>query len=259
MDLWAEWERRATNLADPARGETARRFYEANRAAMDAGAAVYWPGRWPLVALMGRRAEIGAAAFDTEYQGVPSVEGLTEWPASYWERPGLWFDDWPADLVLRVQSLDPSKGSDSKTGDYQAHIQIALGRDGTMYADAHLGHEQPPLMVARSIELARGFRPDVLVVEDNDALGLLVVEFERQLREANLASPVQSLRNTVNKVVRIRRLGAYFHRGQIRFRNTAGCRLLVDQLRDFAQATHDDGPDALELAVRRLEQLVHSP
>jgi predicted phage terminase large subunit-like protein len=63
--------------------------------------------------------------------------------------------------------------------------------------------------------------------------------------------------NTRNKVVRIRRLGLYFGRGQVRFRNTRGTRLLVDQLRDFPNAEHDDGPDALELAVRRLELLVN--
>src|SRR5262249_11230964 len=101
MDLWAEWERLATNLADPNRGKTAERFYTANRAKMDAGAVVYWPSRWPLVALMRRRAEIGAAAFDTEYQGVPSVEGLTEFPAAYFDRQELWFDNWPDGLVYR--------------------------------------------------------------------------------------------------------------------------------------------------------------
>jgi predicted phage terminase large subunit-like protein len=61
--------------------------------------------------------------------------------------------------------------------------------------------------------------------------------------------------NRQNKVVRIRRLGTYLHRRQVRFRSTPGSRMLVDQLRDFPEAAHDDGPDALELAVRRPEVL----
>jgi hypothetical protein len=34
---------------------------------------------------------------------------------------------------------------------------------------------------------------------------------------------------------------------------------LVDQLRDFPNSAHDDGPDALELAIRRLELLTNPP
>jgi hypothetical protein len=58
-------------------------------------------------------------------------------------------------------------------------------------------------------------------------------------------------------VVRVRRLGVYFGRRQVRFRNTPGTRLLVDQLRDFPNGDHDDGPDALELGVRTLEDLLN--
>ena len=49
---------------------------------------------------------------------------------------------------------------------------------------------------------------------------------------------------------------ARFERG-LRFRNTRGTRLMVDQLRDFPNAGDDDGPDALDLAVRRLELLTN--
>ena len=96
---------------------------------------------------------------------------------------------------------------------------------------------------------------DVLVVENNDGLGLVLEEFHRQAAERNLLFPLDGIRNDLNKVVRIRRLGIYFARAQVRFRNTAGTRLLIEQLREFPHADHDDGPDALELAVRRLEML----
>lgn len=256
MDLWGEWERLATNLANPDRGATAARFYDANRGAMDAGAATYWPSRWPLQALMRRRAEIGAAAFDTEYQGVPSAEGLTEFPAAFFDGPDVWFDDWPANLVCRVQALDPSKGADARTGDYQAHVLVGLDTRGTLYAEAVLAREPIPLMIARSLDMADAFGPlDVLVVEDNDALGLLVSAFEDVIRTRGRVVPLRSVTNTLPKVVRIRRLGLYFARGQVRFRNTRGTRALVNQLRDFPVAAHDDGPDALDLAVRMLELL----
>ena len=40
-------------------------------------------------------------------------------------------------------------------------------------------------------------------------------------------------------------------------RNTRGTRILVDRLRDFPNADFDDGPDALDLAVRVLELLTN--
>ena len=41
----------------------------------------------------------------------------------------------------------------------------------------------------------------------------------------------------------------------IRFRNTPGTREMVDQLQAFPDGDHDDGPDALEMALRLLCEL----
>jgi hypothetical protein len=35
--------------------------------------------------------------------------------------------------------------------------------------------------------------------------------------------------------------------------------MLVDQLREFPHAAHDDGPDALEMALRLAESLAQPP
>ena len=115
-------------------------------------------------------------------------------------------------------------------------------------------------MVSRAIDLARqsGFgQLDSLAVENNDSLGMLIPEFERQLAGRGFLVPVQGVLNTQSKLVRIRRLGLYLGRSRVRFRNTPGTRLLVDQLREFPGADHDDGPDSLALAVPRLELLTN--
>jgi len=55
--------------------------------------------------------------------------------------------------------------------------------------------------------------------------------------------PLQSVRNSVNKVVRVRRLGTYFHRGQVRFQGTPPARgSWSSSLREFPTARWDDGP-----------------
>jgi hypothetical protein len=60
-------------------------------------------------------------------------------------------------------------------------------------------------------------------------------------------------------VVRVRRLGLYLGRNRIKFRNTLGTRLLIEQLREFPTGDFDDGPDAMELAIGRLERLARAP
>jgi hypothetical protein len=51
--------------------------------------------------------------------------------------------------------------------------------------------------------------------------------------------------------MRIRRLSPRLSKRRLRFlTNSPSTQLLVDQLRDFPNGAHDDGPDALEMALR---------
>jgi hypothetical protein len=65
--------------------------------------------------------------------------------------------------------------------------------------------------------------------------------------------------NTVPKVARIRRLSEYLRVGNIHFRNTPGCRMLVEQLRDFPRGQFDDAIDCLATTMIRLEELSPQP
>ena len=207
-----------------------------------------------------RRAEIGSAAFDTEYQGVPSVEGLSEFPAEYFDRPELWFDDWPEDLVYRVQSLDPSKGADAKSGDFQAHVLVGLDsrRD-----DVRRGGADPRAGPADGRSRARSGRRGSdrsrrWWWRTTTRWGCWSTRLTTRSARAVVVVPLQSVFNTQPKVVR--GPGTWdctSDARQVRFRNTRGTHLLVDQLRDFPNADFDDGPDALDLAVRALEPLTN--
>lgn len=69
--------------------------------------------------------------------------------------------------------------------------------------------------------------------------------------------PIFGINNHTNKLVRIRSLTQYLSQGAIRFKGSSpGARLLVEQLRDFPLGDHDDGPDALEMAIRLAADLL---
>src|SRR6201999_2123845 len=105
--------------------DKAREFYEANRAAMDAGAVVLWPAEEDLYTLMKMRVESGRTAFEREKQGSPVDPDLCEWPELYFDDT-LWFDEWPEGLVIRTIALDPSKGRESGRGDYSAYVLVGI-------------------------------------------------------------------------------------------------------------------------------------
>jgi len=191
------------------------------------------------------------------------IEGA-EFPAEWFERPGFWFEDWP-ECVLKVVYLDPSKGRDAKGGDWQALCSAGLVREPTatpgthdlrVYLDCQFHREPVPDMVARAIRTCREWGPVTsLCLEDNGTMGFIGPEVERQTRAAGVLLPWELVTNTEPKLFRIRGLGGYLSRGQIRVRNTPGGRLLRAQLGDVPMGQFDDGPDAAAGAVRRLEQL----
>ena len=257
--LWRKWSRILFDLSPGAGEAGARAFYEANRGAMDAGAVLLWPERetLSLYALMEYRERYGEQAFRTEYSANPGVAEGAEWPSAYFDKHELWFDDWPEGLTHRVYALDPSKGADSKSGDYQAHAKIGLARDGTIYVECDLRREDVAAMADRAIRQASDFGASEMVVEENGTMGFVVPEFERRMNELKLLVPLRGVTQTVAKMSRIRCVGPYLSRGSIRVRNTAGGRMLVAQWRDVPNGEYDDGPDAAATGITRLQMLVN--
>jgi hypothetical protein len=90
-----------------------------------------------------------------------------------------------------------------------------------------------------------------LALEVNQFQELLIAEFQRVSQQRKVLLPIQ----TLDKQVRIRRLGTYLAQRKQRFkRRSGGTALLVEQLRDFPVGENDNGPDALEMALRFLSE-----
>lgn len=215
-----------------------------------------WPARYNKETLAKIRDGRSLYWWSALYQQQPVKHDAIEWPASYFEGDDIWFNDWPEDHGLRVITLDPSKGK-TERGDYSAFVKVALLGD-TYYVEGDLERRVPTQIVETGVEHCKQFRPWGLGIESNAWQDLLGPMFQPSLGELNHGYGVliHEIYNRVNKELRIRRLDTFFKKRQIKFRNTKGTRMLVQQLKEFPLAAHDDGPDALEMAIRWLGDIL---
>lgn len=217
--------------------------------------AALWPDRYNADYLTRLRDNRSLYWWKALYQQQPTRHESLEWPAGHFEGD-LWFDDWPADPGLRVITLDPSKGK-TRHSDFSAYV-LAAYVQGAYFIEADLKRRPPGRIVEDGVEHCRRFKPWGLGVESNTWQDLLGVIFQPHLEDLNHHYGVElhEIYNHVNKTQRIRRLDPYLRNRRIRFRNTPGTRLLVQQLKEFPLAAHDDGPDALEMALRWIGDLL---
>ena len=176
-----------------------------------------------------------------------------EWPNSHFGEH-IWVDEFPNhhEIKIKTLSVDPSKGKDARHGDFSAIVSLARDMHGILYCDAIMQRLDSEKLVDRFVQEAIDFEPDAMVVETNQFQHLLAKQILSESENRGTAIPIIQLYNTINKDVRIRRLGPYLANKNIRFRRSEGSRLLVAQLREFPLGKHDDGPDALEMALRAM-------
>lgn len=209
---------------------------------MTAAEAVLWPERYSLYDLMVARATMGEASFESEFQNNPIDPSKCEWSAKYFDYPGFYFERWPNTLALKTMFVDPSKGRESKPGDYSAII--TLGRDpaGVLYVDCNARNDRDAeTIVQTTMEIYRQFRADAIGFEVNGFQELFCILFRQADEASRTHTPIWAVDNRTNKQVRIRRLGTYLAQRLIRFKaGSPGVALLIEQMRDFPNGTYDD-------------------
>jgi predicted phage terminase large subunit-like protein len=214
-----------------------------------------WPARWPIESLEAIAQSLDRTWWQALYQQRPGRGRGACWPAEYFGE-FLFERAWPERFEYQALSIDPSLGR--RRGDYSA-IVLAGVAGALFWVDASLERRPGEQAVSDALDFWLRYRPDVMALEANAFQELLAAEFDRQCAEKRLPPvAVRLVNQQTPKETRIRRLGAYLARRKLAFRDTPGCRLLVRQLREFPLSEHDDGPDALELAIRTLCDLAAS-
>ena len=266
LDLWQKWESIYTNGGDPDRKKRAEAYFAANRVEMMRGAVILWPEWESLVTLQKMKLEgQGArAAFEREKQMVPVNPEAREWPDACFEE-FIWMAPEErhkfSQAPMRCVALDASKGvkDHGKPGDYSAIVGVAM-TDHLLFVKSDLERRSTSKIVHDLFAFCEDFNPDLVGLETNAFQDLFVGEIltmARQFPGMRLSKLLASgrelvrIENRLNKQVRIRGLSRYVTRREFRFERSPSNIILVDQLRDFPDPhSHDDGPDALEMAMR---------
>lgn len=270
QDLWAEWEGIMRDLSNHNREDDAQEFYRMRESDMLEGVIVTWPERLPYYDLMVKRLN-GRAAFNTEYLNEPS-DPESRYFAHYdtfklmavWNNQiGPWLVPWrkgknePSGVVpvklsdcVLFAATDPSMGM-STQADYSAIIILALDpKTGYRYVlEADLQRRPPSRIMAAQTAWYQKY-PQIMrwVIES--------VQMQAFFKEQ---SGVQSLTETrglplvdyktgaTSKHMRIQSLQAPLENGYLMLCED-GQELLKEQLDQYLHTTHDDGPDALQMA-----------
>ncbi len=214
----------------------------------------------------GGKEGIGSIAFECEYQNNPisPEEQLVreEW-ISYYRPEDLYNQE-----LLIATAIDPALGA-SSSGDYSAMITVGQAGGRIYVLEADIKRRRPGAIADAAV---RNFQrwsaspdsPDgsddsgagarshflCLAVETNVFQVVLKDMLEEISRQEKLFIPIRGIKNFADKQARIASLSALIENGTIYFRRDQ--RLLIEQLIEFPRGSHDDGPDALEMAVRQL-------
>jgi len=208
------------------------------------------PERFPVQRLQEIRKLIGTVAYAKNYL----LKILSDETRAFQDQ---WFKMIPrAEEKYRriISFIDPSVGA-GQGNDFKAIISV--GWTGEFYDVLHAWIRKSSIdhMIRATYTRYEELRPLQIGLETNNFQVLLKREYQRAAREFGYQLPIKPVVQKENKIIRIERLSPLVENGLIRFVEGAGdINLLIDQLLDFPDGNNDDGPDALEGAIRLLEK-----
>ncbi|WP_232696167.1 phage terminase large subunit [Brevibacillus daliensis] len=250
-DLWERCRAIYTDRENPNRAEDAEEFYAANRDEMDRGAVVLWPAVQPLWTLMKWKWDNGSKAFNTEYQNTPLdeesqvfvPERFTYWDKDYPNR------DFTGNNYEIYMGIDFAMGK--TRGDYSAIVTVARRKDtgGIYVIDAWGERVHPDEFMRVIVRKVMEYQPTAIAAESQAAQEFFVHKLKEALRREGYPSQtrVKEIKQRQRKQLRIEAMLPEIENGTIQFSRKHA--LLLEQFERYGSNSHDDLPDAQEMAV----------
>lgn len=245
--LWDEWEKIIVNLENEARLKDAAAFFESHKEEMLAGTHVLWPTKEPYYNLMIQRIADGPAAFSSEKQNEPLSDDERRFQPDWIQ----YYDD--SDIIGKdlytVGWVDPSMGKAG--GDYSAIITLGMDSNDQVYVlSADIQKRHPDVIADDAISHYLKYHHKELGIESNQFQEFFKDTVRAKAAEKGLQIPIKGVAQHSDKTLRIQSLQPDVKNGRVKFRRDQ--QMLIEQLVNFPSADHDDGPDALEGAMKLL-------
>ena len=261
-DLWQTWSNilfsRGEMYNDAAGYEAANQFFVDNKQAMLEGTEVLWEECEDYYALMKIREIEGSFSFDSEKQNDPTnIQDCRYNPDkfSYWDQDGRTVDEllasFQGDYTI-IGACDPSVGTMKVGADPWAIVILAKHKGKLYVLDAEIKPHPQDQLIEAVLSFCKIRKPmSKFVIESNLFPQLLLKNIRERAYQENIIAPFKERRNSSNKELRIFGMETHITTGQIVFsvRHTE----LLEQLKYYPRGDHDDGPDALEMALREAE------
>lgn len=250
-EYWSQWERIYIDLSNDNHEKDALDFFLNNKEKMLEGTQVLWEEKLSYYDLMVMKVTEGDASFNSEEQNEPINPDdclfVEEW-FDYYNEAALNFKD---RIYMFFGFVDPSLGK-SKKSDTSAIITIAKDtKSGYMFVlDADIERRHPDKIIEDVIEKEKWLRKTFghgykkFGAETNQFQWFLKEELAKASARVGLYLPIQEVNQTTDKTMRIQTLQPDVKNKYLKFNPRH--KTLLEQLKYFPMADHDDGPDALE-------------
>lgn len=272
QDLWQTWKRIYNDLDNSKRMDEADKFFRENEKEMLKGTQVLWPEKEPYYDLMKQLEEKGKRAFFKEKQNAPlsAAEALFDNLHWYYEdhkRNGIVIEKTkvfiPYEELYAYGGIDPATGKTKSKGKAKLDFTCALGAYKTLHGRLLVHRDytkkvKPTIYIRQIFEMYDEMKFEKFVIEENLYRGLLTENIGRERKELEqerkkagvkdwqIKVPFYEIENREKKEERIFTLEPKINNGWILF-NRALSAEFVNQVEDFPNADHDDGPDVLEM------------
>lgn len=250
--LWKEWE---DIMVDLTRGDhayaDAMEFYRKNKEEMLKGTEVLWPDQRPDMYehLMERRLA-SEEGFASEFQNDPQTESTRIFKTEWLENN--YYTDHPKIKNMAI-AIDPAIAG-KRTNDFSAIIAVAQCEDNYFYVlEASLEKRRAEVLLDDAKRIIARYYTDnpKIVCETNQFQQFFANTLQRDLVQNGIYLDWLDVCHAgrESKASRIESLVPHIRQGHIKFKT--GQHVLLSQLRNYPKG-HDDGPDALEMALHPL-------
>jgi len=256
--LWEDWELIFNNRLE-FEGEyglqAAKRYFEAHKEEMLSGTQVLWPESQSYLDLMVLREQEGHYSFDSEMQNDPvdpknchfNLEEMHFWDDRFKsEEELLAFVDTRARFY---GACDPSLGRQNRHGDFSAIVTALLDSEsGKIYIlDADIARRKPDKTIEDILEYHRVRKYTMFGFETNQFQEYMAEQLRKESEERGYYLPLEEIKHVSDKMARIESIQPLVKSGAVLFSRKH--RVLLEQMKFFPKGSHDDGLDALEMAI----------